>query len=279
MSDQTANTNHQPVDTARFEPRRCESCGEPLQLVMDEKSRKLFDMMGIQTDVPIGGIHPVICRCEIERLDAQKKARELQERIERLRKTGIADSQIMAMRFESDLGYNPAVIQKAKRYVETFEKMRADNIGILFTGGVGTGKTFYAGCIVNALIDRGILAVFTSLTRIIRTPFEEYESVLRVIERAGLVVFDDVGSERDTSFAWERAFDAVDARIKAKKPIIATTNLTPDEMGKAADIRERRIYDRILGSCIIIPVTGQSIRIQEQKSKIDRARELLAWDK
>lgn len=271
--------NPQAADIKRFEPRRCEFCGEPLEMLMDEKSRRLCDMLGIHKLVPIGSFYPVICRCEINRLDAEKKARETRERIERLRQTGIADSQIAAMRFENDLGYNPSVMQKAKRYVETFDQMRAENIGIMFTGGVGTGKTFYAGCIANALIDSGILAVVTSLSRVIRTQFEDYDAALRTIERAGIVVFDDVGSERNTDFAWERAFDAVDARVRAKKPIIVTTNLTPDEMGKAADIKERRIYDRILGSCIIIPVTGQSIRIQEQHSKMDMARKLLAGDK
>ena len=29
--------------------------------------------------------------------------------------------------------------------------MRADNIGCLFWGGVGTGKSYLAGCIANAL--------------------------------------------------------------------------------------------------------------------------------
>ena len=46
-------------------------------------------------------------------------------------------------------------------------------------------------------------------------------------------------------------------------------------MAKATDIREKRIYDRILGACVIIPVVGQSIREIEHKKKIDMAREVL----
>lgn len=244
-------------------------------MLMDAKTRAVFDKFSLNKDIPDGGVFSVICRCEINKRTEEKRQREMQERIDHMRRTGIADSQIAAMRFENDLGYNPLVTEKSKRYVDVFAQMSADNIGIVFSGGVGTGKTFFAGCIANALIDTGIMAVVTSLSRIIRTPFDEYEGVLRLIERAGLVVFDDVGAERDTSFAWERAFEAVDARIRAKKPIIVTTNLTPDEMGKASDIRERRIYDRILGACIIIPVVGQSVRTLEQRSKIDKARELL----
>ena len=147
---------------------------------------------------------------------------------------------------------------------------------LLLTGGVGTGKTFYAACIVNALIDQGVFALMTSLNRIIRTPFDQYESVLRSVEEADLVVFDDIGAERDTSFAWERAFDAVDARIRSQKPMIVTTNLSPAELGSAVDLRERRIYDRILGSCVIVPVTGSSIRVKEQQERAAYAKTLLS---
>lgn len=255
--------------------KTCPQCGEPLEAIMTEQSRKVCDAFHIFTDIAIGEVYPLTCRCESDRREEERRKAETDCRIDTLRKRGIADARTLDMRFENDKGYNPTVCEKARRYVDNFERMRADNIGILFTGGVGTGKTFYAGCIANALIDRGVLAVFTSLSRIIRTPFDEYDAVLRMIERAELVVFDDLGAERDTSFAWERAFDAVDARIKAKKPIVVTTNFTPDEMARAEDVRERRIFDRILGSCIIIPVTGQSIRMVEQKRKMDAARELL----
>lgn len=254
----------------------CDACGDPLEAVMSEKAKRVCDAMHLHPDIAIGEMYPCACRCEIEKRHQERIKAVLDERIDSMRRRGIADAQSLRMRFENDLGYNPELTEKCKRYVDNFEKMLADNVGIIFTGEVGTGKTFYAACIANALIDKGIMAVVTSLSRIIRTPFDEYESVLALIERAGLVVFDDVGAERDTSFAWERAFDAIDARIKAKKPVIVTTNFTQDEMSKAADIREKRIYDRLLGACVIIPVVGQSIRKLEHKKKIDTARDILA---
>ena len=41
--------------------------------------------------------------------------------------------------FENDNGRNPQT-ELARRYVEHWEDMRADNIGCLFWGGVGTGR-------------------------------------------------------------------------------------------------------------------------------------------
>jgi len=255
--------------------KTCPICGEPLEAIMTEQSRKVYDAFKIFMDVEIGQTYPIACRCAADKRDEERKKAEMDERVSIMRKRGIADAQTLHMRFENDLGYNPAICAKAKKYVVNFEKMSADNIGIVFTGGVGTGKTFYAACIANALIDKGLLAVFTSFSRIIRTPFEDYEQMLKLLERAALVVFDDIGTERDSSFGLERAYDAVDARIKARKPIIVTTNFTPDEMSRAADIKQKRIFDRIMGACIIIPVNGKSIRMIEQNKKMDAAGKLL----
>ena len=34
--------------------------------------------------------------------------------------------------------------------------MRAENLGLLLWGGVGTGKSFLAGCIANALMEQEV---------------------------------------------------------------------------------------------------------------------------
>ena len=57
--------------------------------------------------------------------------------------------------FENDNGRNPQT-ELARRYAEHWENMRTDNIGCLFWGGVGTGKSYLAGCIANALMEKEI---------------------------------------------------------------------------------------------------------------------------
>lgn len=226
--------------------RRCPTCNEPITF---------------ERETPYGytAVASRFCFCQ--------RAENMKRKAEAMRKRGISDAMCRNMRFDADKGYNPAVCRKAKNYVEHWEEMAANNIGIMFAGEVGTGKTFYAACIANALIDKGVLAVMTSLGRVIRTPFDQYEGMLKSLSEADLVVFDDVGTERDTSFAWERAFDAVDMRVRACKPIIVTTNLSPRDMAAAQNITEKRIYDRLLGVCHVIPVTGKSMRITEKKDK------------
>ncbi len=45
--------------------------------------------------------------------------------------------------------------------------MRTENIGLLFWGGVGTGKSFLAGCIANALMEQEVPVRITNFARIL----------------------------------------------------------------------------------------------------------------
>lgn len=245
----------------------CPVCGEPTKQIISAEAARIF------SELTAGETRDRECRCKREEREANRQRAErdafIKRRIQALRDRGIADALTAGMTFDTDRGYNPSVCATCKEYVAQWSRMEVENVGLMFTGGVGTGKTFYAACIANALIDRGVFALMTSLRNIIRTPFEQYESVLRSVEDAGLVVFDDLGAERDTSFAWERAFDAVDIRIRTRKPIIVTTNLSPEELNSAKDLREQRIYDRILGACSFVPVVGESIRKREQRQRAE----------
>lgn len=44
--------------------------------------------------------------------------------------------------------------------------MRAENLGLLLWGGVGTGKSFLAGCIANALMEQEVSVRMTNFARI-----------------------------------------------------------------------------------------------------------------
>jgi len=51
--------------------------------------------------------------------------------------------------------------------VEKWPEMRDKNVGMLFYGDVGTGKSFYACCIANALLDKGVSVLVTSSPKIL----------------------------------------------------------------------------------------------------------------
>ena len=47
-------------------------------------------------------------------------------------------------------------MDKAHAYVENWKEAYKSNIGLLLFGDVGTGKSFLAGCIANALLDQDV---------------------------------------------------------------------------------------------------------------------------
>ena len=95
--------------------------------------------------------HPAECDCQRasreEREAAEKRRRHL-DTVEELKRRGFTDPTMRDWTFENDNGRNPQA-GIARRYVEHWEDMRADNIGCLFWGGVGTAKSYLAGCIAT----------------------------------------------------------------------------------------------------------------------------------
>lgn len=208
----------------------------------------------------------VACACKREEEQRMREAQErmdAQNRIKELRRRGITSVEGYRQTFANDNGSNPKFMGTCRRYVEHWEHVFKNNIGLLIYGGVGTGKSFGACCIANALIDKGVPAMVTSLPKLItamRT--DETGETLKSIESAALVVIDDFGVERATSYGLERAFEVIDTRANSGKPLIITTNLSLQDF-RGGGIETRRIYDRILGMCTPVPCGGDSKRREQ----------------
>lgn len=82
------------------------------------------------------------------------------------------------------------------------------------------------------------------------------DSYMTSLMRPELLILDDLGAERNTSFGKERIFDVINRRRLTGKPMIITTNIPIVTMQKAASLDERRIYDRILEVCVPIRFDG-----------------------
>ena len=77
---------------------------------------------------------------------------ERQRKIRQLKATGIQEKHLLEWNF--GVAEDNKDIQMAKRYVEQWKKVKAENLGLLLWGDVGTGKSFVAACIANALLDQ-----------------------------------------------------------------------------------------------------------------------------
>ena len=221
-----------------------------------------------------------LCQCEIEREAKEKEEaerRDLMERIKRYRKMGFPESQMQYWTFENDDQSRPKLTEMAKRYVDNFDTFYKEGKGLLLHGDVGTGKTYIACMIANALIDKGYPVLVTNFARILNTlqgTFERQE-YLDSLNQFKLLVIDDLGVERDTGFAKEQVFNIIDSRYRAGKPMIITTNLTMQRLATETELSDKRVYDRIIERCFPVEVSGESRRVKKLISSREEMKNLL----
>ena len=99
--------------------------------------------------------HPAECDCQrVQRMEreAAEQQRKHRDKVEELKRRGFTDPAMREWTFANDNGRNPQM-KTAHFYVEHWEDMKAGNIGYLLWGSVGTGKSYLAGCIANALME------------------------------------------------------------------------------------------------------------------------------
>jgi DNA replication protein DnaC len=221
-----------------------------------------------------------MCKCQSEKYreeQAKQREREEFERVNRLRTQGIQDRNFREWTFENDDGSNPKQMDKAMRYCLKWDEMYRDNIGLLLWGNVGTGKTFFAACIANYLIEHGVPVLMTNFIRLTNalTGFDEDKNAyIRSLNNYKLLIIDDLGAERQSDYMLEQVYNMIDNRYKNNQPLIITTNLTLNELKNPSDIKYSRIYSRIFEMCVPIRFDGTDRRKEVSASKLEKAKKL-----
>ena len=225
--------------------------------------------------------HPALCKCAAK-ARAEKESEEKKEQHRRnvtmLQAEAFRDIPAALWRFDA-VPVMTAQLSKVKRYVENWDSFKRDEIGLLLFGDVGTGKTYAAGCIANALIDKEVSVLMVGVSDMVNRMQGNFgtdrDSYMTSLMRPELLILDDLGAERNTSFGKERVFDVVDKRLLTGKPMIVTTNIPLSVMKQAVDLDDRRIYDRILEVCVPIMFDGDSFRKSTAADNLKTAARLL----
>lgn len=241
--------------------RYCRECGKPRQ--------KRFLLNGrIRTP-------DILCLCqekERQQVEIALRQNEQMAEISRMRISGLQDKNLLNCTFSMDLGFNTLAMEKAKKYVENWEEMKRKHAGMLLWGDTGTGKTFMAGCIANALIEQKIPVLMIPMNRLLMQlsgiAFEQKNNFLDSMNRYSLLILDDFGSERDSEYVQEQIYNIIDSRYRSGLPLIVTTNLTLTELKQPINKQYKRINERILEMCAPVLVNDQNIRGIKAKDKL-----------
>ena len=223
-----------------------------------------------------------MCACqtaEYEQQEQERKHREILDMVAKNRSIGLPDPELRKHTFENDLGYNPKQMNMARKYVDNWEKFQETASGLLLWGNVGTGKSFIAGCIANALLDKGVPVIMTNFARLLNKLTDMYSgdrnAYIDSFKRYPLMIIDDLGIERNSEFAREQVFSVIDSRYRSQLPMIVTTNLSLKKLKNPEDMARARIYDRVLERCMPIRVNDQNIRELNKDANLVRMKQLL----
>ena len=223
--------------------------------------------------------HSRQCACDRKAYEEEQKYFKDKEHLELVsRNTSICfdESRMEEWTFEN-ADMSDAVMHKAKKYVDNWEKMKRNHIGCLFWGPVGTGKSYVAGGIANDLLKREVTVKMTNFNTIIDDifPLADKTEYINALASYQLLIIDDLGVERNSEYALGIIFSVIDRRIRSGRPLIITTNLPLKEIKSETMLEKRRIYDRILEMCTPMYVGGTSKREAIASMKMEKAKTLL----
>lgn len=130
---------------------------------------------------------------------------------------------------------NETEIEIAKDYTKECINDKQEN-GRIITGSSGVGKTHLAASISNELIEKGMLVLgrLTFLLDMIKDTFKDNSksesTLIELFSNVDMVVIDDLGTEKISSWALDKLYTIVENRNGNKLPIIITTKFNKESL-------------------------------------------------
>jgi DNA replication protein DnaC len=157
-----------------------------------------------------------------------------------------------------------------RKFVEEYPLV---DVGLLFLGRCGVGKTHLAVSALKELIRKGIPGLFYDFRDLLKEIQDSYNprtstselSILAQVFDAEVLVLDELGASKPTAWVQETITHIINKRYNDKKVTIFTSNYLDMPIGSAYDesLSDRvgvRLRSRLHEMCRLVPMEGDDYR-------------------
>lgn len=256
MSDEVKNKDTSSVGE-RFENGTCEFCGKPLfaRKVMFHDNEMIF---------------PITCSCVTEKREKEeieRKYRDKKALVVRAYNFSRLNDRLLPCTFENfeETKKNSRTVGILKKYVQNFDKFYKKGLGVVISGGVGTGKTHLAVAVFKHIVRQNRTSVFITASNLFArmgesisyNSEETLSSLTNYLVNVEFLVIDDLGAHKQNDTIREYLYRIIDGRYTAMKPTIITTNNNMDDIRRSLG---DRIADRLSGGYVYLEYHEKSRR-------------------
>ncbi len=174
-------------------------------------------------------------------------------------------------KIDTRFGASPRAVMEynfniCRKYAEEFSQ---ESGNLLFIGGTGLGKTHLSACIAASAAEKGCSVAYETASHLFAklekhrfNPDEDSDRDVAKLNRCDLLIIDDLGTELPGNFVTAALYSLLNDRLLAKKPMVISTNLTVEELGRRYN---PQIASRLQGSFNRLTFVGEDIRVQKSR--------------
>src|SRR5215212_2926300 len=160
-------------------------------------------------------------------------------------------------------------LMNTKKFVEEYPVV---DVGLLYLGRCGVGKTHLAVAALKEIIKKGIAGMFYDFRDLLKEIQDSYNpnthtselKILAPIFDADVLVLDELGASKPTEWVQETITHIINKRYNDKKVTIFTSNYLDVKVNPYDEALTERVGERLRSRlhemCKVISITGDDYR-------------------